>query len=98
MDSPLDHWREKIDDIDRTLVELLNRRAQCADEIGKIKETLGLPAYSPKREHEVLDNIMKHNNGPLSDMALRRLFERIIDESRALERESMAARQASGQK
>lgn len=95
MESSIDHWREKIDDIDRSLVELLNARAQCADEIGKIKERLGMPAYSPKREQDVLDNIMKHNNGPLSDLALRRLFERIIDESRALERESMAARQAS---
>jgi len=98
MDSPIDHWRDQIDEIDRLLVELLNKRAHCADEIGKIKERLGMPAYSPKREHEVLDNIMNHNNGPLSDMALRRLFERIIDESRKLEREAMIARQASGRK
>lgn len=98
MDSPIDQWREKIDDIDRLLVDLLNKRAHCADEIGKIKERLGMPAYSPKREHDVLDNIMNHNNGPLSNMALRRLFERIIDESRKLEREAMAARKASGQK
>ncbi len=95
MDSSIDHWRDEIDDIDRSLVDLLNKRAHCADEIGRIKERLGLPAYSPKREHEVLDNIMKHNNGPLSDTALRRLFERIIDESRKLEREAMIARQAS---
>jgi chorismate mutase len=98
MESSIDHWRVEIDNIDRSLVDLLNKRAQCADEIGKIKERLGMPAYSPKRENEVLDNIMKHNNGPLSNMALRRLFERIIDESRKLERESMAARKASGQK
>jgi chorismate mutase len=98
MDSGIDHWRIQIDDIDRTLVDLLNKRAKCADEIGKIKERLGLPAYSPKREEEVLDNIMQHNPGPLSDLALRRLFERIIDESRRLERESMITRQGSGHK
>lgn len=90
--SSIEEWRDKIDAIDRKLVELLNERARYADEIGKIKEQLGMEAYSPKREKEVLDNIMKHNAGPLDDLAVRRLFERIIDESRKLERESMNVR------
>ncbi|MBW7886999.1 MAG: chorismate mutase [Bacteroidetes bacterium] len=93
--SSIEEWRDKIDAIDRKLVELLNERARYADEIGKIKEQLGMEAYSPKREKEVLDNIMKHNAGPLDDLAVRRLFERIIDESRKLERESMNARKRS---
>jgi chorismate mutase len=88
----IDHWRKQIDDIDKKLVELLNDRARYADEIGKIKEQLGMEAYSPKREKEVLENIMKHNTGPLNNLALRRLFERIIDESRKLEREAMSER------
>jgi chorismate mutase len=90
--ADIDNWRIKIDEIDQKLVELLNKRARYADEIGKIKEKMGLEAYSPKREKEVLDNIMKHNPGPLNDLALRRLFERIIDESRKLEREAMSER------
>ena len=90
--SSIEHWRDKIDEIDKKLVELLNERARYADEIGKIKEQLGMEAYSPKREKEVLDNIMKHNMGPLDNLALRRLFERIIDESRKLEREAMSVR------
>ncbi|MEW5800084.1 MAG: chorismate mutase [Bacteroidota bacterium] len=90
--SSIEHWRDRIDEIDKKLVELLNERARYADEIGKIKEQLGMEAYSPKREKEVLDNIMKHNNGPLDNLALRRLFERIIDESRKLEREAMSER------
>ncbi|HLP15716.1 MAG TPA: chorismate mutase [Bacteroidota bacterium] len=98
MDSSINSWRIKIDEIDKTLVDLLNQRAHCADEIGRIKETMGLPAYSPEREHEVIENIMKHNRGPLSDLALRRLFERIIDESRSLEREAMTARQSGERK
>ena len=88
----IDDWRNKIDEIDQKLVELLNERAHYADEIGKIKEQLGLEAYSPKREKEVLENILKYNKGPLNDLALRRLFERIIDESRKLEREAMGER------
>ncbi len=90
--SSIEHWRDKIHEIDKKLVELLNERARFADEIGKIKEQLGMEAYSPKREKEVLDNIMKHNRGPLDNLALRRLFERIIDESRKLEREAMSVR------
>ena len=90
--SEIEHWRDKIDEIDKKLVELLNERARFADEIGKIKEQLGMEAYSPKREKEVLENILKHNHGPLNDLALRRLFERIIDESRKLEREAMSER------
>ncbi len=91
----IEDWRNKIDEVDEKLVELLNERAQYADEIGKIKEQLGLEAYSPKREKEVLENILKHNKGPLNNLALRRLFERIIDESRRLEREAMSERKNS---
>ncbi|MFA6468701.1 MAG: chorismate mutase [Bacteroidota bacterium] len=94
MDS-IEQWRNKIDETDKKLVELLNERARYADEIGKIKELLGMEAYSPKREKEVLENILKHNTGPLNDLALRRLFERIIDESRKLEREAMSERKQS---
>ena len=85
----IEDWRDKIDEIDKKLVELLNERARSADEIGKIKQRLGMEAYSPKREKEVLDNVIKYNTGPLNNLALRRLFERIIDESRKLEREAM---------
>ncbi len=87
--DPLAEWRKKIDEIDFQLVELLNRRAQYAEEIGKIKHKLGMDAYSPEREEEVMQNVMSHNGGPLSSQAMRRLFERIIDESRAVERIAM---------
>ncbi len=90
--ASIDDWRIKIDEIDKKLVEMLNERARYADEIGKIKEQMGMEAYSPKREKDVLDNVIRHNKGPLNDLALRRLFERIIDESRKLEREAMNER------
>jgi len=51
-----------------------------------------MEAYAPKREQEVIDNIIKYNKGPLNELAMRRLFERIIDESRKLEREAMSGR------
>lgn len=95
--NAIDEWRIKIDEVDKKLVGLLNERARYADEIGKIKERLGLEAYSPRREEEVLVNVLAANKGPLTDTALRRLFERIIDESRKLEREAMLERRKSSQ-
>src|SRR6202158_4583149 len=85
----LSDWRRQIDEIDRKLVELLNERSQCALEIGKLKQTQNLPLYQPDREREVLENAEHANPGPLSDAAIRRLFERIIDEARSAEREAM---------
>jgi chorismate mutase len=87
----LGDWRCRIDEIDRKLVELLNERSRCALEIGKIKQAEHLPLYQPDREREVLENAEKANPGPLSDAAIRRLFERIIDEARSAEREAMGA-------
>jgi chorismate mutase len=85
----LSDWRRRIDDIDRKLVQLLNERSHCALEIGKIKQEQKLPLYQPDREREVLENAERSNPGPLSDAAIRRLFERIIDEARAAERNAM---------
>lgn len=87
--DPLAEWRKKIDEIDVQLVSLLNIRAQYAEEIGKAKLSLGFDAYSPEREEEVMSNVISQNSGPLSQKAIRRLFERIIDESRAVERIAM---------
>lgn len=82
-------WRKRIDEIDQQMVKLLNERAQCAVEIGHLKKQLNLPAWQPDREAEILHNVVKANGGPLDDAAIRRLFERIIDEARSLERHSM---------
>ena len=85
----LSDWRRKIDEIDRQLVELLNQRSKCALEIGKLKQAENLPLYQPEREREVLQNAERINGGPLTDAAIRRLFERIIDEARSAERQAM---------
>jgi len=85
----LSDWRGRIDELDKKLVELLNERSRCALEIGKIKQAESLPLYQPDREKEVLENAERNNGGPLTDAAIRRLFERIIDEARAAERDAM---------
>jgi chorismate mutase len=82
----LDDLRREIDRLDERLVELLSARAACALEIGRVKKASGLPVYQPARETEVLAHVQSLNPGPLDDGAMRRLFERIIDEARRLER------------
>ncbi|HXU11519.1 MAG TPA: chorismate mutase [Candidatus Binatia bacterium] len=82
----MDDLRRRIDAIDRKMVRLLNERAGCAIALGRIKQERGLPIYQPAREEEVLGNVQRTNGGPLHSEALRRLFERIIDESRRIER------------
>jgi chorismate mutase len=89
--NDLDGWRKKIDEIDQHLVKLLNERSRCAVEIGHLKKKRNMPAWQPEREAEILRNVVKANRGPLDDAAMRRLFERIIDEARALERHAMDA-------
>ena len=82
----VEHWRHRIDLIDEQLVALLNERAKCALHIGQLKRERGLPIYDPTREQQVLEHVVSLSKGPLTRDAIRRLFERIIDESRRLER------------
>ncbi len=81
-----EEWRRRIDTIDEQLMRLLNSRSACAVEVGRIKRALGLPIYSPEREALILERVMRENPGPLEPTAVRRVFERIIDEARRLER------------
>jgi chorismate mutase len=86
VNAELASWRARIDLIDEQLMRLINSRSACAIEIGRVKRSAGLPVYSPEREAFILDRVMRENPGPLDPMAIRRVFERIIDESRRLER------------
>ena len=88
-------WRRKIDDLDRRLVELLNERAQCAHEIGKLKRNSGMPIYEPDREKVIFENIKRSNPGPLSEMQLRMVYERLVDVMRQIQREEMKPEPAS---
>ena len=95
--AKIEELRDRIDAIDRQLVSLLGERASCALAIGRLKELAGMPIYQPTREAEVLSNVREANAGPLDNEAMVRLFERIIDEARRLERLAAAARAADGE-
>lgn len=82
----IDGLRQRIDELDEALVKLLSARAECALAIGRAKKELGLEVYQPAREAEVLAHVQLLNQGPLDNGAMKRLFERVIDEARRLER------------
>ena len=84
--AEIDSLRQRIDELDEALVKLLSARAECALAIGRAKKALGLELYQPAREAEVLAHVQQLNPGPLDNGAMRRLFERVIDEARRLER------------
>lgn len=81
--------RDQIDVVDLKLLALLNERTRIVEEIGRIKQDLSLPIYEPKREDQVFHNVTSKNQGPLSAEALKRIFERIIDEMRNIQRDKM---------
>ena len=86
MDPEIKRLRGVIDGIDLEIMALLNRRAKCALRIGTIKRADGRPIYDPLREGRIIGAVQDSSAGPLTREAVRRLYERILDESRSLER------------
>ena len=88
--NDLTRCRVVIDELDRRIIALLNERTAVVEEIGRIKQELHLGIYEPKREDQVLANVLAHNNGPLPPDAVKRIFERIMDEMRTLQKFRLA--------
>jgi chorismate mutase len=86
----LSDCRRQIDQLDLRIVELLNQRTEIVHEIGRIKQQFSLPIYEPKREDQVFQNVTGHNAGPLTSEALKRIFERIIDEMRTIQQKKIS--------
>jgi chorismate mutase len=84
-------WRKKIDDLDVQLVRLINQRAECALEIGRLKRDSDSPVYEPDREKVIFDNIASLNQGPLSQIQLRQIYERLVDVMRQIQRDEMVS-------
>ena len=86
----IEDWRKKIDELDRRLVELLSERARAAVAIGRLKRDTSLPIYEPDREQIVFANVQEANRGPLPGRDLVRIYERIIDVMRNVQKEEIA--------
>jgi chorismate mutase len=82
----IEDWRKKIDELDRRLVALLSARARAAVEIGKLKRDTSIPIYEPDRERMVFENVQQVNPGPLPGRELVRIYERIMDVMRNIQK------------
>ncbi len=87
--TKLAECRRLIDSVDIEILRLLNERTRVVEVIGKVKREAQLPVYEPKREDEVYRNVLEHNQGPLPADAVKRIFERVIDEMRTLQKMRM---------
>jgi len=85
----IEGWRKKIDELDRKLVALLSERARAAVEIGKLKRDTNLPIYEPDRERIVFENVQEANHGPLPSRDLVRIYERIMDVMRNIQKQEI---------
>jgi chorismate mutase len=85
-------WRIKIDELDRQIVALISARAHAAREIGKLKRNIAMPVYEPNRERVIFENVRAANKGPLPDIELTHIYERIIDVMRALQKDELASK------
>jgi chorismate mutase len=84
-------WRKKIDEIDPQIVNLLNQRATAAIQIGRIKRNTDMPIREHDREREVLRNISRANQGPLSNTDLHLIFEGIMDIMRNIQKSEIVS-------
>jgi chorismate mutase / prephenate dehydratase len=85
MPKSLAELRTSIDQVDRELLALLNRRATLANEVGELKRTEGSPVFRPEREAQVINGLQAANPGPLKDDNIAHVWREIMSACRALE-------------
>ena len=85
----IEDWRKKIDEVDKQIIRLLNERASAAKEIGKLKRNTDMPIYEPDREKVIYENVRRENKGPLPDLEVTHIYERIIDVMRKIQKEEI---------
>lgn len=83
----LSDWRERIDNIDRQLIDLLNERMRCAQAIGRIKKARGRPIRDTERERVVIAKVKAYNQGLIKDEDLEELYWLLIKLTTDFERE-----------
>lgn len=85
--SELKNLRDKVNQVDAKIIQLVNKRANLAQEIGKIKKSAKEEIFSPAREEEVYSRILKLNKGPLDSKSLKAVYREIMSGAKALEKE-----------
>lgn len=78
----IDKLRQRIDDIDNSLLDLLKDRQRLASQLGEIKRGLGLPVYDQNRENTILARLTERNAGDLAEQAILAAWREIFSASR----------------
>ena len=81
----LDELRRSIDAVDQQILKLLHERVRLVVEVGEYKRERALPVYDPERERALLERLCRAAEPPLDAETIRRIFERLVDESRRIE-------------
>jgi chorismate mutase len=81
----LEDLRGSIDAVDQQILKLLHERVRLVMAVGEYKRERGIPVYDPARERALLDRLCKAAEPPLDADTIRRIFERLVDESRRIE-------------
>lgn len=87
VNKDLDALRHQVDELNLELLNVINKRANLVQEIGKIKGVQGSLRFDPLREREMLNQIVSHNNGPFEDSTIERLFKEIFKAGLELQEE-----------
>lgn len=91
LNSALVPLRQQIDSIDMRLLELINARASLAQQVGQIKQQLGVASYQPEREQQVIRNLQQANPGPLAHASITHIWREMMSACRALEETTSVA-------
>ena len=83
--------RSRIDDLDRELLQVLNRRARLAMQVGELKQRDGSVTFRPEREAQVIEGLKRANSGPLKVENIAPIWREIMSACRALERPTRVA-------
>ncbi|OGF73834.1 hypothetical protein A3J56_00435 [Candidatus Giovannonibacteria bacterium RIFCSPHIGHO2_02_FULL_46_20] len=80
--------RKQLDVIDRKLIALVGQRLKIVREIGALKKTLNLPVYQPRREKEILKNVVfRAKHAGMEPRVAIRLFQLLFHASRKAQRD-----------
>ena len=83
----LELFRAEIDETDKSILDLLNKRAKIVLEIKKLKIKHAMPLYDAKREESLLNNIIRYNNGPMLNDNIIRIFDSILKNMQTLKKD-----------
>lgn len=83
--SEMEDLRKKMDDVNLQVLKLINERAKIVQQIGDVKEKQSMIRFDPVRERDMLNQIVKYNDGPFENSTIEHIFKEIFKASLELQ-------------